>query len=148
MGPRLIPNYRLIARTDLGATWAESLDEVPKSRRFYAGGDNSIRGWGFEALGPSDPNTGETLGGRYLAVGSLELERRLKGPWSLAVFTDFGNAFDPDYSQDIAYSLGAGVRWSTPIGPVRLDLAFALSKRDEGHGLPPARLHLLIGPDL
>lgn len=144
----LIPNYRLIARTDLGATLAESLDEVPKSRRFYAGGDNSIRGWGFEALGPSDPNTGETLGGRYLAVGSLELERRLTGPWSLAVFTDFGNAFDPGYSQDIAYSLGAGVRWSTPIGPVRLDLAFALSKREEDRGLPPARLHLLIGPDL
>lgn len=148
---RLDPRYRLITRADLGATLADSLDDLPVSRRFYAGGDNSIRGWGFDALGPTDPETDETVGGRYLAVGSLELERRIKGPWSAAVFTDFGNAFDPDYAQSFAQSVGLGLRWASPIGQVRLDLAFALTTdrggEDEG-GVPPARLHLVIGPDL
>jgi len=145
---RFTPNYRFITRTNLGATWADHLDNLPASRRFYAGGDSSIRGWGFEALGPNDPKTNETVGGRYLAVGSLELERRIKGPWSAAVFTDFGNAFDPDYEQEFAQSAGVGVRWASPIGQVRLDVAFALTKDDDNGGLPPARLHLVIGPDL
>ncbi len=145
---RLDPDYRLITRGNLGATWAKDLQDLPSSRRFYAGGDHSIRGWGFEALGPTDPHTGETLGGRYLAVGSLELERRLSGRWSLAVFTDLGNAFDPDYKQDIAQALGLGLRWASPLGPVRLDLAFALSKHQDEDGGTPARLHIVIGPDL
>lgn len=145
---RFARDYRLIARTDLGATLAEDLESLPASRRFYAGGDNSIRGWGFEALGPTDPDTDETLGGRYLAVGSLELERRIRGPWSAALFTDLGNAFDPDAERRIEQSLGLGLRWASPIGQVRLDLAFALTKDDENGGLPPARLHLVIGPDL
>jgi len=144
---RFARDYRFITRADLGATWAESVDDLPAGRRFYAGGDNSIRGWGFDALGPNDPVTDETVGGRYLAVGSLELERRIKGPWSAAIFTDFGNAFDPDYEQELAQSVGMGVRWASPIGQVRFDLAFAVSKDAEG-GTPPARLHIVIGPDL
>ncbi|NEX19818.1 outer membrane protein assembly factor [Thiorhodococcus mannitoliphagus] len=146
---RLSENYRFITRTDLGATWAESVDDLPASRRFYTGGDNSIRGWGFDVLGPNEPVTDDTVGGRYLAVGSLELERRIKGPWSAAVFTDFGNAFDPEYEQKFEQSVGVGLRWASPIGPVRIDVAFALTKDDGDYeGLPPARLHVVIGPDL
>jgi translocation and assembly module TamA len=147
---RFARQYRFITRTDLGATLAESVDDLPAGRRFYAGGDNSIRGWGFDALGPNDADTDETVGGRYLAVGSLELERQITGPWSAAVFTDFGNAFDPDYEQQFAQSVGFGVRWASPIGQVRFDLAFALTKDqgDDAGGFPPARLHVVIGPDL
>lgn len=149
---RFAERYRLITRTDLGATLAERVEDLPASRRFYAGGDHSLRGWGFEALGPIDPETDEVVGGRYLAVGSLELERQLAGPWSAALFADFGNAIDPDYVQEFNRSVGLGVRWASPVGQVRLDLAFALTKdRDpdrESSGLPPARLHLVIGPDL
>jgi translocation and assembly module TamA len=144
-------DYRFIGRTELGATWADSVDDLPASRRFYAGGDNSIRGWGYDALGPNDPETELAVGGRYLAVGSLELERRIKGPWSAAVFTDFGNAFDPDYAQVYQQSVGVGLRWLSPIGQVRMDVAFALTKDDwweERAGVPPARLHFVIGPDL
>lgn len=147
---RFAEDYRIITRTDLGATLSSNLDDLPVSKRFFAGGDNSVRGWGYEALGPIDPLTDEVLGGRYLAVGSLELERRIKGPWSAAVFTDFGNAFDPDYEQEYAQSVGLGVRWASPIGPVRLDLAFDVTGTDDDRdsGMPPARLHFVIGPDL
>ncbi len=147
---RLSQNYRFLTRADLGATWASNVNDLPASRRFYAGGDSSIRGWGYDALGPNDPINDETIGGRFLDVGSLELERKVIGNWSAAVFTDFGNAFDPDYQLQYNQSVGFGVRYRTPIGQVRLDLAFALTK-DQGPstwGLPPARLHFVIGPDL
>lgn len=137
-------DYRLITRADLGATWADSLYDLPASRRFFAGGDNSIRGWAFDVLGPNDPVTNEALGGRYLAVGSLELERKIKGDWSAAVFSDFGNAFDPDFQRDVEVGAGLGLRWLSPIGQIRMDLAFALTKDDP----PNPRLHLVIGPDL
>jgi translocation and assembly module TamA len=137
-------DYRLITRTDLGATWADSLYDLPASRRFFAGGDNSIRGWAFDVLGPNDPVTNEALGGRYLAVGSVELERRIKGDWSAAVFTDFGNAFDPDFEKDVEVGAGLGLRWRSPIGQIRMDVALALTKDDP----PNPRLHLVIGPDL
>ena len=136
-------DYRFITRTDLGATWADSIVDLPATRRFFAGGDNSIRGWGFDVLGPNDPATDETIGGRYLAVGSLELERRIKGDWSGAVFTDFGNAFDPDFKREVQVGAGLGLRWRSPIGQIRMDVAWALTKDDPG-----ARLHLVIGPDL
>jgi translocation and assembly module TamA len=134
---------RFITRANLGATWAEGLADVPASRRFFAGGDNSIRGWPLDGLGPIDPDTDKVVGGRYIAVGSLEYERKLSGPWSAAVFTDFGNAFDPDYAAEWAQSAGLGVRFATPIGPVRLDLAYAITREDGGF-----RLHFGLGPDL
>lgn len=135
--------WRLLTRADLGAIWATSLAAVPGSQRFFAGGDNSVRGWDFEVLGPDDPVTGKNSGGRYLAVGSLELERRLTAGLSAALFTDFGNAFDPDRPAKWQQSLGLGVRYRTPLGPIRLDLAYALTKEKPG-----ARLHLAIGPEL
>lgn len=140
---RFAEDYRFITRADLGATLADSLSDLPASRRFFAGGDVSIRGWDFGVLGPDDPDKDDTLGGRYLAVGSLELERRIKGNWSAAVFTDFGNAFDPDYTNEVEVGAGVGVRWRSPVGQVRVDVAFALT--EDG---TPARLHLVIGPDL
>jgi translocation and assembly module TamA len=131
-------------------TLAADLGEIPASRRFFTGGDNSIRGWAFNTLGPTDPLNGETVGGRYLGVGSLELERTIRGPWSAAVFTDFGNAFDPSYDNTYEQSVGFGVRWASPIGPVRVDLAFALTHQgyEMFDGIPPARLVFVIGPDL
>jgi len=134
---------RFIGRANLGATWAATLTDVPASQRFFAGGDNSIRGWGLDALGPVDPETDQVVGGRYLAVGSLEYQRKIKGPWSGVVFTDFGNAFDPDYDADWEQSAGLGLRFSTPIGPVRVDVAYAITKDPAGF-----RLHLGLGPDL
>jgi len=136
-------DYRFITRADLGVTWADSINDVPGSRRFFAGGDQSIRGYGYEALGPRDPATGAIVGGRYLGVGSLELERKVKGDWSAALFYDFGNAFDPDLDNEFKHSVGAGVRWRSPIGQIRMDLGVGIESDDY-----PVRLHLIIGPDL
>jgi translocation and assembly module TamA len=134
--------WRLLGRVELGASWAEALQDVPASKRFFAGGDNSVRGFDLDAIGPTDAG-GEVVGGRYLAVASAELERHLQGKWSAAVFLDAGNAFDPDYDNRLEYSAGVGVRWRSPVGPVRLDLASGLSRDSK-----PVRLHVVVGPEL
>lgn len=135
-------DYRLITRANLGATLAKDVLDLPASRRFYAGGDNSIRGWGLDVLGPNDAED-KTVGGRYLGVGSLELERKIYGDWGAAIFYDFGNAFDPDYTAGFKQAAGAGLRWRTPVGLVRVDVAFKMGEPGN-----QARLHVVVGPDL
>jgi len=83
------------------------------------------------------------VGGRYLGVGSLELERRIYGDWGAAMFYDFGNAFDPDYSAGFKQAAGLGLRWRTPVGLVRVDVAYKVG--EPGH---QARLNIVVGPDL
>ena len=135
-------DWRVLARAELGATRTQDLLDLPASKRFFAGGDNSIRGFDLDELGPKDEE-GNVIGGRYLAVASLELERRIVGKWSAAVFLDAGNAFDPDYATDLEYGAGFGVRWRSPVGPIRVDLAAGLS----ADKIEP-RLHIVVGPEL
>lgn len=133
---------RVLGRLDLGWMWTADFGELPPSERFFAGGDNSIRGYDIDALGPLD-STSEVIGGRYLGVLSIELEKTIVGNWGAAAFVDAGNAFGgPGKSAGIKTGVGLGVRWRSPVGPVRIDLAHPLDGRD------PVRLHLRIGPDL
>ena len=133
--------WRLIGRGTLGATLVDSIDDLPPSLRFYAGGDQSIRGFDYKELGTRD-SSGTVVGGRYLVVGSAELERIINERWSLATFFDVGNAMD-DPKVDFEQGAGFGLRFRLPFGQVRLDLASAIS--DENH---PVRLHLSVGGDL
>lgn len=132
---------RFIARLDIGSTRIDDFSALPASLRFYAGGDQSVRGYRYNSLGPTDAS-GNVIGGRRLLVGSLEYEHRIRGGWSAAVFYDAGNALE-DYTDTLARGAGVGVRWRSPIGQVRVDVASALS--EDGN---PWRLHLNIGPDL
>ena len=132
---------RLITRGMAGATAVSDFNAFPASLRFFAGGDNSIRGFDYEELGPRN-DQGEVIGGRYLAVGSLEYEHRFLEKWSGAVFTDFGNAFN-EFSDGIEYSVGTGVRWHSPVGLIRVDVGVGISDADL-----PIRLHIVVGPDL
>jgi translocation and assembly module TamA len=132
---------RVIARGEFGATTTSDFDKLPVTQRFFAGGDNSLRGFDYRSLGPRDKD-GKVVGGRYLALGSLELEHEIRGAWSGAVFSDFGNAVD-SLSDPFEYSVGAGLRWQSPIGPLRVDIANGISDEDK-----PWRLHIVVGPDL
>ncbi|MET0043300.1 MAG: autotransporter assembly complex family protein, partial [Candidatus Thiodiazotropha sp. 6PLUC3] len=135
-------DWRLLSRIELGATWTEDLTELPPSKRFFAGGDNTVRGFGYEDLGPEN-ESGDVVGGRYLAVGGIELDRRISDSWSGALFVDFGNAYDPDYDSETAYGVGFGIRWHSPVGPVRFDVASG-SVGEERQW----RLHVVVGPEL
>jgi len=132
--------FSLLTRIDTGWTLQnEPLDEVPTSLRFFAGGDQSVRGYAYQSLGPVDGD-GDVIGGKYLLVGSLELERALGEKWGVAAFYDTGNAFDEPGQIRLAQGAGLGLRYYTPVGPVRLDVA-----RQIGEDNPSYRIHLSIG---
>lgn len=136
-----LPGWRFIGRGSLGTTFVDDINSLPPSLRFYAGGDQSVRGYGYKELGTTD-SSGAVVGGRYLVVGSGEVEKSLTEEWSCAAFWDVGNAVD-DLSLDFKQGVGLGVRYRLPFGQIRLDVASAVSEE----GLP-LRLHLTVGADL
>ncbi len=131
---------RVIARGQFGRTFGGNLQGLPTSLRFYAGGDRSVRGYAYQEISPEDA-VGDPIGGRNLLVGSLEYEYMFDEQWGMAGFVDAGNAFN-DVSEGLRIGIGTGLRWRSPIGPVRVDV---------GHGLDdPKRgwqLHIGIGPE-
>ncbi|QWZ58877.1 autotransporter assembly complex protein TamA [Acinetobacter pittii] len=134
-------DHQFVGRSDLSYIFTDDFDKVPYNLRFFTGGDQTIRGFDYKSLSPEVD--GYKIGGQALAVGSLEYNYQFKDGWRAAVFSDFGNAYDKDFSNPAAYSVGVGIRWKSPIGPIRLDVASGIS--DENH---PIRLHFFIGPQL
>lgn len=132
---------RLITRLDLGKTFGDNLDDLPKDLRFFAGGINSVRGFSYESLGEVNED-GNVIGGRNLIETSLEYEYPIKDKWSAAIFADAGNAFDKTTDAKLKLGVGVGVRWRSPIGAVRVDFAVPYEDSSDLH------LHLSIGPDL
>jgi translocation and assembly module TamA len=124
-----------------GHTSVKDFDNLPATLRFYAGGDQSVRGYAYNSLGPLD-SLGSVAGGKYLLVGSIEYEHRLFEKWSAATFYDVGNAYNSS-SEDFKEGAGVGLRWRSPIGPLRVDVSWALSLEEH-----PWRFHLVVGPDL
>jgi len=132
---------RLITRADVGSTWTSDFDRLPATLRFYAGGDNSVRGYSLDSIGPRDDD-GVVIGGRNLLVGSLEYDYYFLEKWGVAAFVDTGDAFDTEVP-DLKTGVGFGLRWLSPVGPVRVDLASGLDEPGDS-----VRFILSIGPDL
>ena len=142
-GDLLIPlgaGFSLIPRTQLGATWQKDpLTDLPPSLRFYAGGDRSVRGYTYQSLGPKD-SEGNVIGGKHLFVASLEVEYSITRNWSMAAFYDVGNAYNSLDELRLAQGAGLGVRYYTPAGPVRVDVARQINVDHPGF-----QLHISIG---
>lgn len=132
---------RVLARANLGLTVKEDLNELPASVRFFAGGDRSIRGYDFEALGPVD-SSGVVIGGSHLLTGSIEIDRLFKSQWAVAAFIDSGSAFN-NTDIELSSSAGIGIRWYSPVGPVKLDIAHPFDDPTKDF-----RIHISLGPDL
>lgn len=137
----LFTNGRVILKALGGGTLINDIESLPASKRFYAGGDQTIRGYGYEELGPKN-NLGQTIGGKYLAVAGVEYEHRVLQNWGVAVFFDAGNSFT-NVQEKIYRGVGVGGRWRSKVGPIRLDLGWPLDKT-----VDYPRLHLIIGLDL
>lgn len=133
-------NNRVLLRLNTAMTWIDDKSELPASLRFFAGGDQSLRGYDYQSIGPVDAMD-QVIGGKHLVTGSVEYDFRIKGKWRGAVFYDGGNAFSDFKKIEWKHSVGFGARWLSPIGPVRVDLGFPLE--DGG-----VRLHISMGPDL
>jgi len=114
-------------------------DEIPASLRFFAGGDGSVRGYAYQSLGPENA-LGEVVGGKHLLVGSIELEKRFLQNWGGAAFFDLGNAFNQVNDYQLAKAAGLGLRYYTPVGPARVDLARTIDADKTNY-----RLHIGLG---
>lgn len=112
----------IIVRGEAGAVFADDKKGVPATVMFRAGGDQSVRGYSYDSLGIRRGDA--VVGGRYLAVGSLEYQHYFWDTWGLAVFVDAGNVADKWSDIDYAVGYGVGVRWRSPAGPVGVDLAY------------------------
>lgn len=127
------------ARVELGQVFLRSNMVVPESQKWRAGGDESVRGYGYRSLGPLV--NGVVGGGTALATASVEVARpvlaSMPSLWG-AVFVDAGNAADSFRALEPAWGAGVGVRWRSPVGPLRLDWAY-------GRELRKTRLHFSVG---
>jgi translocation and assembly module TamA len=132
---------RFISRFELVTTVADSIAELPVSIQTFTGGDQSIRGYDYKSIGARN-SEGLITGGKSLAVASAEVDFGIAEKWRLALFTDVGDAFDDFNQVNFKQSAGVGIRWISPIGPIRIDLARPINS---GEGV---RLHLSMGPDL
>ena len=136
-----VDRHQLGLRADVGSIFSGNFDGVPLNMRFYAGGDQSVRGYDYKSLSPRD-STGQVIGATSLLSSSVEYTFKLTKQWRLATFVDAGNAFDA-VSDGLKVGTGVGVRWISPVGPVRLDIAWGVSDDN-----PSPRIHFIMGPAL
>lgn len=139
----LADKHRFVARYTLGWIDTDNFERVPPSLRFFAGGDHSIRGYSFRSISPRDDN-GKLTGASSLATGSLEYQYNVSGKWWGATFIDSGQAVNDFKKTDLKTGAGFGVRWESPVGPIKLDIARPIGDHHE-HGL---QFYIGLGTEL
>ena len=147
---------RFLGRFEVGSTLVNNYDELPQGLRYYAGGQNTVRGYKYSTLGEKVNRLvdGEikkvNIGGRNVLNLSFEYQYPINKEWSIAAFTDIGNAFLDWDDYELKVGVGFGARWKSPIGPVRIDLGFPTDSPEDNpeDNYKKPRLYLGIGSDL
>lgn len=129
----LFEKNRFVFRAELGYSIVDNFSQLPLEQRFFAGGAQSVRGYGFRELGP----------GKQLVVGSAEYQYNIYKKFYTVLFYDVGNAFDNFSDARLKQGVGFGVMFASPVGPLELTLGQALSKGDAG-----PRIQFTMGPEL
>ncbi len=127
--PRLVLAFRAAAGAIVGA----EIDDIPADERFYAGGGGSIRGIPFQSAGPLDGDNDPT-GGRSLLEANAEVRYQIVGNVEAVLFLDGGTAYEsqvPEFNEAWQFGTGLGVRYLTPVGPIRLDVGIPVDRRDD-----------------
>ncbi|WP_041744311.1 BamA/TamA family outer membrane protein [Comamonas testosteroni] len=133
---------RLQIKAGVGAVMAKKDVDLPTTIMFLTGGDNTVRGYGYQSIGARTDN-GRVIAGRYLAMGSVEWQRpiTIKGntqDFEHAVFIDAGTVGDDINRLYTRVGFGTGIRWKSPVGPIQADLAWGAQEQQ-------LRLHLRLG---
>lgn len=136
----------------MGRIFIKEFSNIPVNKRFYAGGEASVRGYGYQMLGPLQSD-GQPEGGRNLLEGGLEARIPINGPLGAVAFMEAGNVNDtPSFTfdkKDTLYGWGVGVRYLSPVGPIRIDVAFPLKRRRDAlkrtYRDAPFQLYFSIG---
>ena len=136
--------YVLAGRVGFGSIAGAALEDIPSTRRFYAGGGGSVRGYAYRTLAPLGPFN-NLIGGRSLLEASVEARIKITDTIGVVPFFDAGSAFTsefPDFKESIKMAAGLGLRYYTAIGPIRLDVAAPLNPRK---GDKPVAVYISIG---
>jgi len=131
---------RFLIRSELATSIVGGIEDLPVSIRYFTGGDQSVRGYKYGSLGALNDD-GEVVGGKHLLTASVEYDFPVHAGWRGAVFYDAGNSFADYTNLALNTSVGFGVRWLSPIGAIRADIARGLETGS-------FRLHITMGPDL
>jgi translocation and assembly module TamA len=134
---------RFVIRGQVGWIETNDFDKVPPDLRFFAGGDRSIRGYKFQSISPRGDD-GKLTGASKMVTGSLEYQYNVTGRWWGAMFVDSGQAVNKFSDSNFKTGAGVGVRWQSPVGPVKLDIAAPVGDQ-ETHGL---QFYIGLGPEL
>lgn len=135
--------HRIVLRSRIGWIETNDFDKVPPDLRFFAGGDRSVRGYKYESISPEDEN-GDLTGAEKLITASVEYQYRVTGDWWGAVFFDIGQAVHDFDDQDLKKGVGVGVRWNSPLGPIKLDIATPVGDPSESG----VQFYIGLGPEL
>lgn len=128
-------------KANAGAMLVDDINNVPYSLRFYAGGDQSVRGFAYQSISPQN-DSGDRIGGKYLLATTAEYNYQFAKNWRAALFVDGGTATN-DFSEKLEVGAGFGFRYLTPVGPIRVDHAWGLTKESKS-----TRLSITIGPEI
>ena len=137
-------NHRFLTRAEIGYLSTNQFDKIPPALRFFAGGDRSIRGYGYHKISPKDKN-GELTGANRLFTASIEYQYQVKPKWWGAIFYDTGFASDHFAFNDLRKGAGIGVRWNSPIGAVKFDIATPINDKDDSKNI---QFYIGIGAEL
>ena len=142
-------NHRLVTRAELGVTYVDKNAQLAPSLRFYAGGDQSIRGFSYQSIGSTIPSSSDpqkarpvVIGGTRLMVASIEYQYYLSNKWRLAFFSDGGSVANKGEFKPV-YSFGSGLHYISPVGAVKIDFAYGINGKDKGW-----RIHINLGAEL
>lgn len=135
--------HRFVVRGNLGWIETNNFEKVPPDLRFFAGGDRSIRGYKYKGISPRD-DEGKLTGASKLATGSLEYQYNVTGKWWGAVFIDSGEAVNDIKQSNFKTGAGFGVRWQSPVGPIKLDIARPIGDQDDRD----IQFYIGLGPEL
>lgn len=127
-------NHRFITRAEIGYLNTQDINKIPPSLRFFAGGDRSVRGYGYKKISPRDEN-GKLVGGSRLLTGSFEYQYQVYPTWWGATFVDSGLAADKFSHEELRYGAGIGVRWASPVGAIKFDIATPVRDKDNSKNI-------------
>nr|WP_243728775.1 autotransporter assembly complex family protein [Mesocricetibacter intestinalis] len=137
-------NHRILTRAEIGYLHTNELKRIPPALRFFAGGDRSVRGYGYKKISPKD-HKGKYVGASRLATATLEYQYQVIPDWWLATFVDSGLAADSYSTDQLRYGAGIGVRWASPVGAVKLDVATPVRDKDNSKNL---QFYIGLGSEL
>lgn len=130
----------LLTGAKTGITFfSDPLIDLPPSLRFFAGGDQSVRGYAYQSLGPRDIS-GRVVGGKHMFTGHIDLQRAILDDWAVSVFYNAGNAFDSFTGLTLFQAAGMGIHYYTPVGALNLFVARQIQTEDPGF-----RIHFTVG---